>query len=111
MVWNIYFFQTPRGEKVVKEFIKGLQGNTIGKVSQNIELLKIHGPFLGMPYSKMLAKGLYELRIRGREEIRIIYTFSGKNIHLLHAFKKQTQKTPVKEIRIAIGRRKLLDKI
>ena len=111
MVWNIYFFQTPRGEKVVKEFIKKLQGKTIGKVSQNIDLLKIHGPFLGMPYSKRLIKEIYELRIRGKEEVRILYTFSRKNIYLLHAFKKQTQKTPSKEIKIAEDRRIMLDKI
>ena len=111
MVWNIYFFQTPRGEKVVKEFIKKLQGKTIGKVSQNIDLLKIHGPFLGMPYSKRLIKEIYELRIMGKEEVRILYTFSRKNIYLLHAFKKQTQKTPSKEIKIAEDRRIMLDKI
>lgn len=111
MVWNTYFFQTPRGDKVVKEFIKKLQGKTIGKVSQNIDLLKTHGPFLGMPYSKILVKGIYELRIRGKEEVRILYTFSKKDIYLLHAFKKQTQKTPSKEIQIAVDRRKMLDNI
>ena len=111
MAWNIYFFQTSRGEEVVKEYIKELQGKTIAKVSQNIDLLKIHGPLLGMPYSKMLVKEIYELRIRGKEEIRILYTFLKSNIYLLHAFKKQTQKTPKKEIKIAENRKKLLDKI
>ena len=111
MTWNIYFFQTPRGEKVVKEFIKKLQGNTIGKVSQNIDLLKTNGPFLGMPYSKRLVKEIYELRTRGKEEVRILYTFSRNNIYLLHAFKKQTQGTPKKEIKIAEDRRTGLDKI
>lgn len=108
---DIYFFQTSRGEKVVKEFIKKLQGKTIGKVSQNIDLLKIHGPFLGMPYSKRLVKEIYELRIRGKEEVRILYTFSKNTIYLLHAFKKQTQKTPSKEIKIAENRKLLLDKV
>lgn len=111
MVWNIYFFETPRGEKIVKEFIKKLQAKTIAKISQNIDLLEKHGPFLGMPYSKMLVKGIYELRIRGKEEIRIFYTFSGRSIYLLHSFKKKTQKTPIKEIKIAVERKKLLDTI
>lgn len=111
MAWNVYFFQTSRGEKIVKEYLKKLQEKTIAKISQNIDLLKIHGPFLGMPYSKMLIKGIYELRIRGKEEIRILYTFSKSNIYLLHAFKKQTQKTPIKEIKIAEDRKLMLDKI
>jgi phage-related protein len=110
MVWNIYFFQTKRGEKVVKEFIKTLEGTTIGKISQYLDLLKAHGPFLGMPYSKKLTKEISELRIRGREEIRILYTFSNKNIYLLHAFKKKTQKTPKKEIKTAEERKDLLEK-
>ncbi|HTK03372.1 MAG TPA: type II toxin-antitoxin system RelE/ParE family toxin [Alphaproteobacteria bacterium] len=111
MPWNVYFFQTLRGEKIVKEFIKNLQEKTIGKISQHIDLLKTHGPFLGMPYSKKLTKEISELRIRGKDEIRILYMFSKNDIYLLHAFKKQTQKTPVKEIKLAEDRRKILDKI
>ena len=101
MAWDIYFFQTARGEKIVKEFIKNLDGKTIGKISHNLDLLKTHGPLLGMPYSKKLTKEISELRVRGGEEIRILYTFSKNNIYLLHAFKKKTQKTPVREIRLA----------
>ena len=108
---NVFTNGTTLSEKVVKEYIKKLQEKTIAKVSQNIDLLKIHGPLLGMPYSKMLIKGIYELRIRGKEEIRILYTLSKSNIYLLHAFKKQTQKTPKKEIIIAENRKKLLDKV
>ena len=65
---------------------------------------------LGMPYSKKLTKEINELRIRGREEIRILYTFSKSNIYLLHAFKKKTQKTSKKEIKTAEARKKGLDK-
>ena len=109
MTWNVYFFQTKRREKLVKEFMKNLEGKTIGKIAQNLDLLKIHGPLLGMPYSKKLTKDINELRIRGKEEIRILYTFSKNNVYLLHAFKKKTQKTPKKEIKIAEKRKKTLD--
>jgi len=61
-----------------------------------------------MPHSKQLTKGLYELRIRGKEEIRILYCFKEKDVYLLHGFKKQTQKTPSKEIAIALKRIRLL---
>lgn len=42
--------------------------------------------------------------IRSKQEIRIIYCFKNRNIYLLHAFKKQTQKTPRKEIETALKR-------
>lgn len=109
MAWKVYFFQTPRGEKIVKEFIKSLESKAVGKISQILDLLKAHGPFLGMPYSRKLTKEISELRIRGKEEVRILYTFSKNNIYLLHAFKKKTQKTLKKEIKIAEERRNTLD--
>lgn len=108
-LWNVYFFQTKRGEKVVKEFIKSLPPKVIGKISQNLDLLKARGPFLGMPYSKKLLQGISELRIRGKTEVRILYSFSKNSIYLLHAFKKQTQKTPLKEMKIAEERKKIVD--
>jgi phage-related protein len=61
---------------------------------------------LGLPHSKALGGGLYELRIRGKEEIRIFYCFlKGKTICLLHAFKKQTQETPTKDLQLALQRK------
>lgn len=108
MSWNILLFETQRGEKPVEEFIISKSPQTKAKVAHLINLLEIHGNILGMPHSKQLIKGLYELRIRGNEEIRILYCFKNKNIYLLHGFKKQTQKTPNKEIEIALNRIKLL---
>ena len=101
MNWEILFFETARGEKIVKEFIKSLNPKTISKISGEIDLLVEYGSFLGMPHSKRLSKDLYELRVRGQQETRIIYGFKGKTVYLLHAFLKKTQKTPQKEIETA----------
>jgi len=73
-----------------------------------MDLLEKYGPGLGMPHSKMIAPGLYELRVRGQNEVRIFYMFKGKFVYFLHAFKKQTQKTPDKEIEIAKQRLTLI---
>ena len=59
----------------------------------------------------MLGNGLYELRIRGKIEIRIFYSFRKNFIYLLHVFKKQAQKTPNKELDIAIQRLNSLTKV
>ncbi|MBI4079151.1 MAG: type II toxin-antitoxin system RelE/ParE family toxin [Candidatus Levybacteria bacterium] len=85
----------------VEEFIRSLDKTTISKITHDISLLEMHGPILGMPHSKNLTPALYELRIRGKQEIRIIYGFIGKKIYLLHGFKKKTPKTPAKEIKTA----------
>ena len=107
MAWNIKAFETKRGEKPVEEFTKSLDEPTIAKIIHTIDLLEKYGPFLGMPHAKKLTSELYELRIRGKQEVRIIYGFVGKNIFLLHGFKKQTQKTPRKEIEISLSRLKI----
>ncbi|GIW64592.1 MAG: hypothetical protein KatS3mg092_0525 [Patescibacteria group bacterium] len=101
MNWKILEFETNRGERPVADFIKKQQPQAIAKIIHLLDLLEIYGSFLGMPHAKKLDSNLYELRIRGKEEIRIIYTFIRRTIYLLSAFKKQKQKTPKKEIEIA----------
>ena len=101
MEWKILEYETIRGERPVTEFIKKQQPQAIAKIAHLIDLLSIHGAFLGMPHAKKLETNLYELRVRGKEEIRIIYGFKEKIIYLIHGFKKQKQKTPQKEIKTA----------
>ena len=108
MTWKILLFETNRGEKPVEKFISSLDSNTIAKVIHNIDLLEKYGNLLRMPHSKRLVKDLYELRVKGKEEIRILYTFRSSSIYLLHAFKKKSQRTPKKEIVKALKR---IDKI
>ncbi len=110
--WVIITFESSSGEKPVDVFIKKQQKKTKAKLVHTIRLLRHYGNMLGMPHSKALGGGLYELRIRGKEELRICYCFTHqRKIYLLHAFKKQTQQTPQKELEVAITRmRKLTEK-
>ena len=104
MAWNVITFETPRGEKPVDKFFKKQSIQTQSKITHLLDLLELHGNILGMPHSKRLDKNLFELRIRGKQEIRILYCFKKREILLLHAFKKQTKKTPRKELGIAFRR-------
>lgn len=108
MDWIISTFETKRGEKPVDEFINKQQPQAQAKIVHNVRLLRQYGSRLGMPHAKMLGSGLYELRMRGKEELRILYCFTSTAIHLLHAFKKQTQKTPQREMDVAVERMKSL---
>lgn len=102
--WEVLTYETERREKIVDIFIKEQQPQARGKIIYGIRLLKKYGNMLGMPHAKMLGGGLYELRIRGKEEIRILYFFRQRKIFLLHGFKKQKQKTPKKEMNLAFSR-------
>ena len=99
--WEIKFYESARGERIVESYLSSLDDPTRSKLARLMDLLEKYGPSLGMPYSKIILSGLYELRVRGKSEIRVFYTFKDKFAYFLHAFKKQTQKTPAKEIEIA----------
>ena len=112
MEWIILFYETTSGERIIENFIAKQQPQARGKIGHLIDLLEQYGSMLRMPHAKQLDTNLYELRVRGKEEIRIFYGFKKHTIYLLHAFKKQTQKTPQKELDIAMQRlQSLIDKI
>lgn len=106
MAWKVLFFQTARGGFPVKEFIGEQDSIVRSKIALSILLLKNQGPFLKPPYIKKLQDKLYELRISGKVAIRIFYTVANNEYYLLHAFKKKSQKTPSKELKVALDRMK-----
>jgi len=109
VIWEIKLFETPRGEKPVECFIKRESESAQSKILHDLGLLEQFGPTLGMPHSKLLETGLYELRIRGKNEIRIFYCFHKSRIYLLQGFSKQSQKTPQKELKVARIRKLTVD--
>ncbi len=82
----------------VEIFLTNLAKPTIAKVLRTIDLLERFGNQLGMPHSKNIGHKLFELRIRGQQEIRLIYTFHKNKAVLLHGFVKKSQKISRKEL-------------
>jgi phage-related protein len=66
-------------------------------------LLEEHGPELGMPHSKAMGEGLFELRPKGgATNGRGFYCYlKGRRIVIVHAIIKKTQQTPDKELKLA----------
>ena len=66
------------------------------------------GANLGLPHTKPIDTGLFELRVKSKEGIvRVFFcTKIGKKIIMLHSFIKKSQKTPKKEIKTAKSRMK-----
>jgi len=106
MNWIIEFFD----EKVEAETL-ALPPKILAKMLHIFELIEIAGAQLGEPYTKPLSNGLFEIRAKAKEGIgRSIYCYQkGQKIILLHSFVKKDQKTPKKELEIALNRKKEID--
>ena len=66
---------------------------------------------VGKPYVKYLEKGLWEIRLKGRDGIsRVLYvTAKPQRVIVVRVFIKKTQKTPRKEIKLALKRAKEIE--
>lgn len=93
----------------LEKFIEGLEKVTVAKVLRSIDLLEKFGFDLQMPHSKKIKSNLFELRVRGQQEVRIFYTFYRQKGILLHGFIKKSQKIPKKEIDFVLQRMQGLD--
>ena len=78
----------------IEQFFSLLDKHSAAKTLRTIDLLEEFGYKLSMPHSKKVAEGLFELRIRGKQEIRIFFTFYKGGIYLLCGFVKKSQKIP-----------------
>lgn len=90
--WKIVHYRNNRNDGPVIEFINNLPLSTRNKTAHLLELLSHKGFEVRMPYSKQLYHNLYELRVRGKIEVRIFYSFFGQDVLLLHGFIKKRNK-------------------
>jgi len=97
-------------DESLEKFIKDLQKPVVAKVLRTVDLLEKFGQKLGLPHSKKISNRLFELRISGKQEVRIFYTFNKSQTFLLHGFVKKSPKIPQKEIKTAFQKLKLLDR-
>ena len=74
----------------IERFIKSLGNETSMRVIRTIGVLERVGYLIEMPDSKSLGRGLFELRIHGKRQVRIIYLFKGNKAYILHGFVKKT---------------------
>jgi phage-related protein len=101
--WRISFYSA-RLQNEILELPAGL----VARFLRYAEQMEIYGPDLGMPHTRAMGEGLFELRLKAAEGIaRVFYcTAVGRRIVMLHQFIKKSGKTPRKELEIARRRRK-----
>lgn len=94
--------------KDIDKFLNSLEEPIRNKITQIFDMLEMFGSEIGMPYSKSLGEGLFELRVSGKIPVRIIYCFYEGRAILLHAFIKKTYKISIKDMGLARKRKGLL---
>lgn len=107
---KIIYFQNTNGEKPVYIFINSLEFNQKAKIFRIFQQIQEYGLQAIIPHIKKLAGSpLWEIRILGKDNIRILYvTVEQKSVLLLHGFIKKKQKTPPREINLALKRLSLM---
>ena len=109
-MYNVDFYQTSNGHSDVFEFLENLQVKAHSskdiriqykQVVRYIQLLEDNGTNLPTDVVKYLGDDIWELR-PGFNRVLFFYYDNGTYI-LLHHFRKQTQKTPRREIDQAIS--------
>ena len=107
MKWQITFYNN-KVEQETLNFPPGILANFL----HIAEMIEEFGPTIGKPYTAPMGGGLFEIRAKGKEGIgRSLYCMlKGREIIILHSFIKKTQKTPKKELDLAIKRMKEIKK-
>lgn len=106
---KVVYFVDNKGNNPVSEFLDTLSQTQQSKVLRILHNIEEYGLSSIIPHIKKLTgTSLWEIRILGQDNIRVIYIIPDElKVLVLHGFIKKKQKTPLKEIEIALSRLKL----
>ena len=103
MSWRVTFYSAALEDEILR-----LPAGFVARFLRYSERMEIYGPDLGMPHTRAMGEGLFELRLKSAEGIaRVFYcTVIDRRIVMLHQFIKKSEKTPRKELETARKRMK-----
>ncbi len=101
VTWEILYYSEALQQEIL-QLPPTLQARYIHLTAR----MRIFGADLGLPHTKAMGNGLFELRLKGAEGIaRVFYcTMVGKKIVMLHQLIKKSDKTPKRELDVAAKR-------
>lgn len=85
-------------DKRVEKFLENLPEVDTTRISRTVQFFQDKGFLLDTKYLKKISKRVWELRA-GR--IRLLFGIIGDKAIVVNSFIKKTQKTPLKEIKLA----------
>ncbi|NOT58035.1 MAG: type II toxin-antitoxin system RelE/ParE family toxin [Deltaproteobacteria bacterium] len=101
------FYRTDMGREPVREWLKELGPEDRRVIGEDIKDVEFSWP-IGLPLVRPLGHELWEVRSslpRGRIA-RVLFCVERDRMVLLHGFMKKTQKTPQRDIDLALKRKK-----
>lgn len=99
------FYRTEAGGEPVREWLKDLSGEDRQRIGEDIKTVEFGWP-IGMPVSRPLGDGIYEVRTNLSQNriARVLFYIDKKaRMVLLHGFMKKTRKTPPEDLDLARG--------
>ena len=95
-------------DEKLQEAVLALPAGLLARYLHLTDRMLQYGPDLGMPHTRAMGAGLFEMRLKSQEGIgRVFYcTLLARRIVMLHQFVKKTDKTPAKEMAVARKRMK-----
>lgn len=112
MTYKVYIYPINENPNILKDFYKKVQKSTKQKIVRQLSYLEEYGLSSEViDLKKIKGYDFWEVRILGKENIRIFVWGSGTDIFVIHMFKKKKQETDVKELSLAKSRLKLLQKV
>jgi len=107
--YDVIFYSNNLENPIIK-FLDKCDDKLRSKVLRQIKYVNEFGLTAKVPnIKKVTGTSFWELRILGKDNIRIFCIGKEKVVFVLHIFVKKKQKTPRKEIAIALDRIKHLD--
>jgi len=105
-VAKIYYYALASGENPIDKFLNSLSEKQQTKILRIFNHIRNHGLIRPIPdIKKLTGTPLWEIRVLGRDSIRLIYAVVFRShVLILHGFLKKKNKTPLKDIRLALKR-------
>ena len=102
-----YFYRTDSGREPVREWLQDFKPADRKIIGEDIKDVELSWP-IGMPLVRSLGRDLWEVRssLTGGKIARVVFCVDESRMILLHGFIKKSQKTPQKEIDLALKRKK-----
>lgn len=103
------FYRNENGKEPVRDWLKDLDQEERRLIGSDIKTVEFGWP-IGMPTCRPMGKGLFEVRTDLPQSIaRVLFCIYEGEIILLHGFIKKSQKTPKKELNLALERKRELE--
>lgn len=103
----VVFYRSAAGAEPVREWLRDLPAADWRAIGGDLATLQVGWP-IGMPLSRSLGGGLWELRsnLPSRRTARLLFFAAEGGLGIVHGFIKKTQKTPAADLGLARRRMK-----